>query len=109
MRRIVWCSNHSRANAVRIHEVYVPGAVSQIFLYDEGGGRHEVWSGVDPTSQPGVFEVTFATTSYSVKAVRIVLDTNRRPGWSEIDAVELVGPDGSAWATDASASSSYGQ
>jgi hypothetical protein len=36
-----------------------------------------------------------------------VLDTSR-PGWNEIDAVELVGPDGRAWAVRAVASSNYG-
>jgi hypothetical protein len=97
-----------RASAVRIHEVCVAGEVVQVLLIDEGGRAHEVWAGADPTTTPGVFEVRFAQTGYRVKAVRIVLDTNKRPGWSEIDAVELVGPDGNAWASDATASSSYG-
>ena len=56
-----------------------------------------------------MFEVSFATTSFRVSALRITLDTSRRPGWSEIDAVELVGPAGRAWASSAGASSSYGQ
>jgi hypothetical protein len=55
-----------------------------------------------------VFELRFAPTAWRVKAVRLVLDTDKRPGWCEIDAVELFGPDGSAWAHDATASSSYG-
>jgi hypothetical protein len=55
-----------------------------------------------------VFEIRFAPTGFRVRAVRIVLDTNKRPGWCEIDAVELLGPDGSSWAQDATASSSYG-
>jgi len=41
--------------------------------------------------------------------VRVVLDTHRVNGWNEIDSVELVGPDGRAWATSATASSIYGQ
>lgn len=98
-----------RANAVRIHEVCVAGAVVQVIVVDEAGERHQVWAGVDPTATPGVFQVTFATTAFRVKAVRIVLDTDKKPGWSEIDAVELLGPDGNAWASEASASSSYGQ
>jgi hypothetical protein len=96
-----------RASAVRIHEVCVPGAVVQVILVDAAGRRHKAWEGVDPTTQPGVFEVKFAPTAYAVRAVRIVLDTDKRPGWSEIDAVELVGPDGSAWAAGATASSAY--
>jgi hypothetical protein len=35
------------------------------------------------------------------------MDTKRGKGWNEIDAVELIGQDGSAWATDAAASSTY--
>ena len=68
-----------------------------------------MWTGIDPTAVPSVFEVTFAITNYNVKRVRIVLDTNRTPNWNEIDAVELVGPEGRAWASDASASSSYSE
>jgi hypothetical protein len=98
-----------RASAVRIHEVCVAGAVVQVFVVDEAGRRHEVWAGVDPTAVPGVFQVAFAPTAFRVKAVRIVLDTDKKPGWSEIDAVELLGPDGRAWASEATASSSYGQ
>jgi hypothetical protein len=98
-----------RASAVRIHEVNVAGEVVQVELIDEGGNRHRAWAGDDPTARPGVFEVRFATTAYLVRKVRIVLDTDRRAGWSEIDAVELLGPDGRAWAVEASASSAYGQ
>jgi hypothetical protein len=97
-----------RANALRIHEVCTAGEIVQVFLVDEAGQRHEVWAGADPTAVPGVFELRFAPTGYRVKAVRIVLDTDRKPGWCEIDAVELLGADGNAWAHDATASSSYG-
>lgn len=98
-----------RANAIRIHEVCVAGAVSRVVAIDESGGRHVVWSGVDPTSVPGVFEVAFAPTGFRVARVRIELDTDRASGWSEIDAVQLAGPDGTAWASSASASSTFGQ
>lgn len=94
-------------DAARIHEVCVAGAVSRVTAVDERGGRHDLWAGVDPTTQPGVFEVAFPPTSYRVRALRITLDTDRRPGWSEIDTVELVGPDGRAWPSAATASSSY--
>jgi hypothetical protein len=48
-------------------------------------------------------------TPYRVRVLRLTLDTDLRPGWSEIDAVELIGPDGRAWASSATASSSYGE
>jgi hypothetical protein len=98
-----------RASAVRIFEVYVAGGVVGVETVDEGGTRRTVWKGADPTTTPGVFEVSFAQTGYRVRAVRIVLDTSRRGGWEEIDAVELIGPEGRAWASGASASSSYAQ
>ena len=40
--------------------------------------------------------------------IKVYLDTTRQRGWNEIDAVELVGKDGTRqWASRASASSSY--
>jgi hypothetical protein len=98
-----------RASAVRIFEVNVAGGVVGVETVDEAGTRRTVWKGNDPTTTPGVFEVTFAATPYRVRAARIVLDTSKRSGWEEIDAVELVGPDGRAWAGGASASTSYAQ
>jgi len=44
-----------------------------------------------------------------VTKVRITLDTKKKSGWSEIDAVELSGPDGRGWAIGATASSRYGE
>ncbi|MBL8863279.1 MAG: hypothetical protein JNK02_14880 [Planctomycetes bacterium] len=98
-----------RASGLRIHEVCVAGAVVRVIGIDAQGTERELWSGADPTSTPGVFALDFAATAWAVARVRIVLDTDRAAGWNEIDAVELVGPDGSAWATGAAASSWYGQ
>jgi hypothetical protein len=97
------------ASSVRIFEVCVAGAIASVVAIDEDGGRHELWSGVDPTASPGVFECSFPATSFRVRTLRLTLDTNRSSGWSEIDAVELVGPDGRAWASSARASSSFGR
>jgi hypothetical protein len=42
--------------------------------------------------------------------VRVYLDTAKVPGWNEIDAVELIGRDGTRqWAVSATASSTYAQ
>ena len=41
--------------------------------------------------------------------VRLEIETKRHSGWEEVDAVQLLGPDGALWASGASASSSYGQ
>jgi hypothetical protein len=98
-----------RASEVRVHEVCSAGGVAKVTLVDEAGGRHVVWEGVDPLTAPGVFAIPFAPTAYRVRAVRLEIETGRRGGWDEIDAVELVGPDGPLWASGASASSTYGQ
>jgi hypothetical protein len=98
-----------RASQVRIFEVCVPGALASVTALDERGSAHVLWSGMDPTTTPGVFELDLPLTSFRVKTLRLTLDTDRRPGWSEIDAVELVGPDGRAWASAARASSTFGQ
>jgi len=57
---------------------------------EESGGWRTIWSGDDPLTAPGPFEVRFAVTRTPVKKVRVTLDTKRRAGWNEIDAVELV-------------------
>jgi hypothetical protein len=42
------------------------------------------------------------------KSIKVYLDTSLIQGWEEIDAVELVGRDGSRqWAKDVNASSTY--
>ena len=97
------------ATSVTIHEVNVAGAVAEVLVRPQDGAWRTVWSGTDPTEHPGAFLVAFPRTSFPVHAVRVVLDTDRRAGWNEIDAVELSGPDGSAYAVHARASSTYGQ
>lgn len=81
----------------------------EVHAFDTSGRQHLLWKGTDPTSTPGVFAVPMGPTSYPLRRVRIVLDTRVRAGWNEIDAVQLVGPDGSAWAATATASSYYGE
>ena len=95
------------ASSVRIYEVNARGAVAEVQARDSGGTWHTLWSGTTSASSSGPLTLEFAPTSFAVTALRIVLDTTRSPGWNEIDAVELVGPQGRAWATDAKASSSY--
>jgi len=97
-----------RVNRLRIFEVNSAGAVVEVQTVASGGQRRTVWRGADPTVRPGVFDLRIDATSYRVARVRLVLDTSRRPGWNEIDAVEVAGPDGRAWAASAVASSSYG-
>lgn len=97
-----------RANRARIFEVNSAGAVVEIQVTDTRGRKRTAWRGEDPTAKPGVFDIRIDTAGVTVAKVRVILDTSRRPGWNEIDAVELSGPDGRAWAVSAVASSTYG-
>jgi hypothetical protein len=97
-----------RASQARIHEVLAAGAVVELVGIDERGFRRTLWQGIDPLTGPGVFEVGFPLTEAPIQTLRIVLDTTKGAGWNEIDAVELVGPGGRAWASGARASSTYG-
>jgi len=94
-----------RASGVRICEVNSPGAVAEIKAKGPNGEWDTLWSGTaSGNGAPLVLE--WPLTSYEVKTIRVVLDTNRTPGWNEIDAVELLGG-GSQWAKYATASSTY--
>jgi hypothetical protein len=94
-----------RASGVRIYEVNSPGAVAEVKAKGPNGEWDTLWSGTaSGNGAPLVLE--WPLTSYEVKTIRLVLDTNRTPGWNEIDAVELIGG-GAQWAKQATASSTY--
>jgi hypothetical protein len=97
--------------SVRIYESYNPGAVSRITAFKADGAEVEAWQGVDPTppsAQSGTSVMPLAVP-FSTKRIRIYIASEKVPGWNEIDAVALVGPDGRLqWAADARASSFYG-
>jgi hypothetical protein len=93
---------------VRVRETYNPGAISKITALLPNGSETVLWEGVEPPAEAPVdmsFSVPPGTVASSVK---VYLETSRVPGWNEIDAVELVGRDGSRqWARHAKVSSSY--
>jgi hypothetical protein len=93
------------ATGVSIRETFGNGFVYQVDLLDTDDVYHTVWTGTDP-SQPGspaAFIISFPTTSYLVKGVKIYTDTDHDPNArEEIDAVLLHGqsPNASPVATD---------
>jgi hypothetical protein len=93
---------------VRIRESFNPGAVSKVAAILQDGKEQVLWEGLDPTvDAPADFTVQ-ADGDIVSKSIKIYLDTTRKEGWNEIDAVELVGKDGKRqWASHASASSTY--
>jgi len=94
---------------VIVRETCGPGCITKITSVTDAGAEVPLWQGEPPkNTSPSdtVFNIPPGTTTGRIK---VYLDTRLVPGWNEIDAVQLVGRDGSKqWAKDASASSSYG-
>jgi hypothetical protein len=82
------------AQAVRVRQVFNPGAINRIEVYDAAGVASTVFSGLDtnryPANQIAWFVAKFPPTLQPVKRVRVWLDSVRVKGWNEIDAVQLV-------------------
>jgi hypothetical protein len=99
---------------VRILESLNPGAVRRVSALlekpasTEDGVSFLLWEGDDPTMQAPSSFVVRPDREVVARAILVEMDTARRPGWNAIDAVELVGRDGSRqWAAGAAASSTY--
>jgi hypothetical protein len=57
---------------------------------------------------PRWFEPLLDRVDFETREIRLIVDTDRVPGWNEIDAVELIGASGvRQWVQSARASSSY--
>lgn len=95
---------------VRVRETHNPGAISKVTAFLANGTEVTLWEGVEPPAGAPV-EMSFQVpASVNAKSVKVYLDTTRVPGWNEIDAVELIGRDGSRqWAKQANASSTYAE
>lgn len=95
---------------VRVRETHNPGAVSKVTAILPSGSEITLWEGTEPAVTAPV-EMSFQVpSSVTAQSVKVYLDTKRVPGWNEIDAVELIGRDGShQWAKQARASSTYAQ
>jgi len=93
---------------IRVLENDNPGAIARIVAIMDGGTEVPLWSGDEPKMPAPADQYFNVRPGVVASKVRIVLDTNKVPGWNEIDAVELIGRDGSRqWATSATASSTY--
>jgi hypothetical protein len=95
---------------VRVRETYNPGAITAITALLENGSEVTLWQGEETRAEAPV-EMEFNVPNGVVaRTVTVHLDTAKVPGWNEIDAVELVGRDGSRqWAKTAVASSYFGE
>jgi len=95
---------------VSVHESYNAGAIAKVTVFGPNGEEVTVWEGQEPPVQAPVATSFPVTVPVRANSVKLYLDTRRVPGWNEIDAVELVGRDGSRqWGVAATASSTYAE
>jgi len=93
---------------VRVRETYNPGAIVKVTAVLPGGDEALIWEGTEAPAQAPVDRSFPNPQPIKARSVKVYLDTTKVPGWNEIDAVELVGTDGTRqWAMQATASSSY--
>lgn len=92
---------------VRIRETHNPGAITKVTAM-VNNAEVTLWEGrAEPSATPRDFVVP-VSDAVQTDSVVVHLDTTRVGSWSEIDAVELVGRDGSRqWAKSADASSTF--
>lgn len=91
-----------------VRETYNPGAISRVAAILPSGQEVTIWEGTEPSVQAPVDMSFPVTQKVQANAAKIYLERSRVPGWNEIDAVELVGRDGSRqWAATATVSSAY--
>ena len=95
---------------INIHESFNPGAVSRVSALMPDGSKRLIWEGVESPEQDVIERAIEVPPGITSDQILVELDTSRVVGWNEIDAVELVGRDGSRqWATESTASSYYGE
>src|SRR5262245_45116178 len=94
---------------VRIRESFNPGAISKVTA-KVGDQEIVLWEGMAAGGRAPRDFVVPISQNISAQAVVVYLDSNRVAGWNEIDAIELIGRDGSRqWASSANASSTYAE
>lgn len=94
---------------VRVHQNFSPGAIVRITAAT-GGGEVEIWSRKSGAGKASHWLEVTPTSAARTAAITIHLDTRLVENWNEVDAVELIGADGSRqWAEKAEASSYWRQ
>ncbi len=97
---------------INIHESHNSGAVSKVTAIMPGGEEKTLWTG---SAAPGGANEILETAvpvppGVTTGQIKVYVDTNRVESWPEIDAVEVVGTDGSRqWAKNSAASNSYSE
>ena len=83
-----------RVREVRVRQSHMPGTVIKVEGITPDGATHVLWQGPDTQAyaagQVG-WLVVRAATSPRIARVKLTLDLSLKPGWKQIDAVQLVG------------------
>ena len=95
---------------IRIRETFNPGAVCKITAFSNENVEIVLWEGVKNPILAPTDMVVWPVLGIKSDRIKIHLDTKRIHGWNEIDAVEIIGADGSRqWGMNATASSFFGE
>jgi hypothetical protein len=94
---------------VIVRQTCNPGGITKVTAVTEDRVEVPIWAGADPSKGQALADTPFAVPAgINAKRVKVYIDTSKVAGWEEIDAVQIVGRDGSAqWAKSTSASSTY--
>lgn len=80
------------AAQVAVVEIFNPGAIEKIYLYDESDQERLIFEAdsVGPIAEAGrMFRHIFPKTDYKVAGVKVVLATAAVPGFNELDAIAI--------------------
>jgi hypothetical protein len=101
--------NAVEIGAINVHETYNPGALSKVTAIMPDGSERTLWHGTAPGGEAPVETSIPVPKGITSDKIKLYVDTDRVSSWPEIDAVELVGTNGSKqWATSSTASSHFG-
>jgi hypothetical protein len=99
-----------RATKLEVHETFHPGALARVTVFNAGGDELEVWQAaqVGPAAEPKRALAIDLPRGFTVERVKLYLQSEKVPGWNEIDAVGLHDEQGGVhWAACAEASSTF--
>jgi hypothetical protein len=101
----------SDLSQVVVRQTCNPGAITKVVAITETGAEVPIWQGEDPSRGQRLADTPFSVPpGVNARKVKIFLDTSKMPGWEEIDAIQIVGRDGTQqWANSVNASSTYAQ
>jgi hypothetical protein len=98
--------NPQMVDTVKIYETYAPGAIDTVYLRD---ASTENWIKIYETTAAGaggesrILTINYSTSS-SIDAIRIAINSPEVTNWNEIDAVEIIKSEASSINYDKSVS-----